>query len=42
MTTGSGVELFGPWIGIGPNRGLALLFNLAGGIGLIASLVTIQ
>lgn len=42
MTNGTGVELLGPWIGIGPNRGLALLFTLAGVIGLVVTLVSMR
>lgn len=30
MTTGRGVELIGDWFGTGPERGLALIFTLAG------------
>lgn len=39
MTTGSGPELIGSWYGTGPDRGLALLFTLAGIIGLIVTLL---
>lgn len=39
MTTGSGVELIGGWFGTGPDRGMALVFTLAGVIGLIASIL---
>lgn len=42
MSSGTGVELLGPWIGIGPNRGLALLFTLAGVIGLVVTLVSMR
>lgn len=35
MTTGAGVELFGPWLGVGTDRGLALLFTAAGLIGFL-------
>lgn len=38
MTTGSGVELLGPWLGIGKDRGLALLFSVAGLVGLAVTL----
>lgn len=34
MTTGKGVQLIGSWFGSGTDRGLALLFTLAGVIGL--------
>ncbi len=42
MTTGAGVELFGPWIGVDANRGLALLFGIAGLIGLIVTLISMR
>jgi MFS transporter, DHA3 family, multidrug efflux protein len=42
MTTGAGVELFGPWFGVGMDRGIALLFTVAGVIGLIVTLVAMR
>jgi MFS transporter, DHA3 family, multidrug efflux protein len=39
MTTGAGVDLLGPWFGTGPERGLALLFTIAGILGLVLTLV---
>jgi len=42
MTTGSGVELLGPWFGTGIDRGLALLFTAAGVIGLIVTLLAMR
>lgn len=42
MTTGAGVELFGPWLGVGTDRGLALLFTAAGLIGFLVTLAAIQ
>lgn len=38
MTTGSGAQLLGPWFGTGPERGLALLFTIAGLLGLALTL----
>jgi DHA3 family multidrug efflux protein-like MFS transporter len=38
MTTGVGVDLLGPWFGTGTDRGLALLFTVAGIIGLMVTL----
>jgi DHA3 family multidrug efflux protein-like MFS transporter len=38
MTTGAGVDLLGPWFGTGPERGLALLFTIAGLLGLVLTL----
>ena len=42
MTTGAGVELLGPWFGTGTDRGLALLFTLAGLIGLFVTLLAMR
>jgi MFS transporter, DHA3 family, multidrug efflux protein len=41
MTTGAGVELLGPWFGTGPERGLALLFTIAGVLGLLLTLAAL-
>lgn len=38
MTTGSGVQLIGKWFGTGADRGIALVFTLAGFIGLITTI----
>ncbi len=38
MTTGAGVWLIGDWFGVGPARGIALVFTLAGVIGLCVTL----
>ena len=38
MTTGAGVELLGPWFGVGPDRGMALLFTVTGLIGLVVTM----
>ncbi|HEX2033967.1 MAG TPA: MFS transporter [Chloroflexota bacterium] len=42
MTTGAGVELLGPWFGTGPGRGLALLFTVAGIVGLLVTLLAMR
>jgi DHA3 family multidrug efflux protein-like MFS transporter len=42
MTTGAGVDIFGPWFGTGTDRGLALLFTAAGLIGLAITLLAMQ
>jgi MFS transporter, DHA3 family, multidrug efflux protein len=39
MTTGAGADLLGPWFGVGPERGLALLFTISGILGLVLTLV---
>jgi DHA3 family multidrug efflux protein-like MFS transporter len=42
MTTGAGVDLLGSWFGTGTDRGLALLFTVAGLIGLIVTLLAMR
>lgn len=42
MTTGAGVDLLGSWFGTGTDRGLALLFTVAGLIGLAVTLFAMQ
>jgi len=42
MTTGAGVDLFGSWFGTGTDRGLALLFTVAGLIGLMVTLLAMR
>lgn len=42
MTTGKGVELIGNWFGVGPGRGIALVFILAGFAGLIVTLIAMR
>ena len=42
MTTGAGVGLLGRWFGVGPDRGMALLFILAGVIGLAVTLLAMR
>jgi len=42
MTTGAGVDLIGDWFGTGADRGLALLFRLAGLIGLVVTLLALR
>lgn len=39
MTTGAGVELIGDWFGTGKSRGIALVFTIAGIIGLCVTLL---
>jgi len=39
MTTGAGVQLLGPWFGVGMGRGIALVFMIAGTIGLFVTLL---
>jgi MFS transporter, DHA3 family, multidrug efflux protein len=39
MTNGAGADLLGPWFGTGPERGLALLFTIAGVLGLVLTIV---
>ena len=42
MTTGAGVDVLGPWFGTGTDRGLALLFTVAGLIGLVVTLLAMR
>jgi MFS transporter, DHA3 family, multidrug efflux protein len=42
MTTGAGVDLLGRWFGVGTDRGLALLFTVAGLIGLAVTLLAMR
>jgi DHA3 family multidrug efflux protein-like MFS transporter len=42
MTTGAGVDLLGSWFGTGTDRGLALLFTVAGLIGLAVTIIAMQ
>jgi MFS transporter, DHA3 family, multidrug efflux protein len=42
MTTGAGVELIGEWFGTGKARGIALLFTVAGALGLIFTLMAMR
>ena len=38
MTDGRGADWIGDWYGTGPERGLALMFTLAGLIGVVVTL----
>jgi MFS transporter, DHA3 family, multidrug efflux protein len=42
MTTGKGVDLIGRWYGVGAGRGIALVFSIAGVIGLITTLIAMR
>lgn len=42
MTTGAGVELIGGWFGTGQERGIALVFTMAGIIGLMVTLFAMR
>jgi DHA3 family multidrug efflux protein-like MFS transporter len=42
MTTGTGVAALGPWFGLGTDRGLALLFTVAGLVGLTVTLLAMR
>ena len=39
MTDGSGADLIGDWFGTGPERGLALIFTLAGLLGIVVTVM---
>jgi MFS transporter, DHA3 family, multidrug efflux protein len=38
MTTGGGAHAIGGWFGVGPERGIALVFTVAGAIGVLATI----
>lgn len=42
MTNGRGVNLIGSWFGVGTGRGIALVFIIAGIIGLITTLIAMR
>lgn len=42
MTTGRGVDLIGGWFGVGPGRGIALVFTVTGAIGLVVTLLAMR
>lgn len=42
MTTGAGVNLIGGWFGVGPDRGIALVFTITGIIGLLVTLIAMR
>lgn len=42
MTTGRGVELIGDWFGVGPGRGMALVFMTTSIIGLVVTLIAMR
>ena len=42
MTDGALADLVGPWLGTGPNRGMALIFIVAGVIGLGVTLLALR
>lgn len=39
MTTGAGAALIGGWFGTGPARGIALVFTIAGLVGLVVTII---
>ena len=39
MTDGTGAQMIGGWFGTGPDRGMALVFSVAGLIGLLATIL---
>lgn len=42
MTTGAGAEAIGGWYGIGPERGMALVFSVTGILGVILTAIAFQ
>jgi len=39
MSTGAGARAVGAWYGTGPERGMAIMFTVAGSLGVIAALL---
>jgi DHA3 family multidrug efflux protein-like MFS transporter len=42
MTTGAGARAIGSWYGTGPERGMAVMFSLAGVIGVVGALIALK
>jgi DHA3 family multidrug efflux protein-like MFS transporter len=42
MTDGAGAETIGGWFGTGPDRGMALIFIVAGSIGLLTTILALN
>jgi DHA3 family multidrug efflux protein-like MFS transporter len=42
MTDGSGADSIGAWFGVGPERGMALIFIVAGLIGLAVTIIALN
>ena len=42
MTTGMGADAIGDWFGRGPDRGIALVFTLAGVVGVVATVIAFK
>ncbi|WP_199275553.1 hypothetical protein [Sinorhizobium americanum] len=42
MTDGAGADAIGGWFGTGPARGIALVFTLAGAIGVVVTILALR
>jgi len=42
MSTGAGARAIGSWYGTGPERGMAVMFTLAGALGVVAAIVAVN
>ena len=42
MTDGAGADAIGSWFGTGPERGMALIFIVAGFIGLVVTIIALN
>jgi MFS transporter, DHA3 family, multidrug efflux protein len=42
MSTGTGARAVGEWYGTGPERGMAVMFTLAGALGVVAAIVAVN
>src|SRR5688572_29711928 len=42
MSTGAGARAVGEWYGTGPERGMAVMFTLAGALGVVAAIIAVN
>lgn len=42
MTTGAGAHTIGSWYGVGTERGMAIMFSLAGAVGVVGALIALN
>lgn len=42
MTDGAGAQTIGSWYGTGPERGMAIMFSMAGMLGVVAALLALR
>jgi DHA3 family multidrug efflux protein-like MFS transporter len=42
MTDGRGADMIGSWFGVGPERGIAVMFTIAGLIGVVVTIAALR